>query len=90
MPKSAQQILDAADLLVRRFEQHEPSDNARDAKPLKAVRAAFLLRAQAERELQAAVVAARHEGHTWASIGAMVGTSGEAARQRYAQHVSAA
>jgi len=31
----------------------------------------------------------RHDGHTWAAIGAMVGTSGEAARQRDGQAVNA-
>jgi hypothetical protein len=30
-----------------------------------------------------AVRAARADGHSWAAIGAMLGTSGEAARQRY-------
>ena len=45
--------------------------------------------AEAERNLGDAVVRARHEGHSWAAIGAMVGTSGEAARQRYSQAVKA-
>jgi hypothetical protein len=53
------------------------------------VRDGFLARADAERVLLDAVVRARHEGHSWASIGAMVGTSGEAARQRYGQSVRA-
>jgi len=26
---------------------------------------------------------ARHEGYSWRSIGSLIGTSGEAARQRY-------
>jgi hypothetical protein len=30
-----------------------------------------------------AVAVARAEGHSWATIGAMLGTTGEAARQRY-------
>jgi hypothetical protein len=34
-------------------------------------------------------MSARHNGHSWASIGAMVGTSGEAARQRFGQSVNA-
>lgn len=34
-------------------------------------------------DLRDAVVQARADGHSWAAIGAMVGTSGEAARQRY-------
>ena len=55
---------------------------------LRAVRLAFQSRAAAERGLADAVALAREEGHSWASIGAMVGTSGEAARQRYSRHVS--
>jgi hypothetical protein len=89
MPRSAQQILDSADELAARFEQHEPGDNVRDADTLRAVRDAFLARADAERVLLDAVAQARREGHSWASIGAMVGTSGEAARQRYGQSVHA-
>jgi hypothetical protein len=45
-------------------------DQADDAAGLRAVRAAFQARA---------------EGHSWAATGAMVGTSGVAARQRYGQ-----
>jgi hypothetical protein len=88
MPRTAQQILDQADELVARFEQHEPGDDTRDAAALRCVRDAFLARADAERELSVAVVQARRAGHSWASIGAMVGTSGEAARQRYGQSVT--
>ena len=89
MPRTAQEILDHADALAARFEQHEPSDDVREASALGAVRDAFLARAKAERGLADAVVRARHSGHSWASIGAMVGTSGEAARQRYGQSVAA-
>ena len=89
MPRSAQQILDSADELAARFEQHEPGDNVREASALRAIRDAFLARADAERALLDAVAQARHDGHSWASIGAMVGTSGEAARQRYGQSLHA-
>jgi hypothetical protein len=89
MPRSAQEILDHADELAARFEAHQPGDEARDATELRLVREAFLSRADAERTLRDAVVRARHNGHSWASIGAMVGTSGEAARQRYGQSVNA-
>ena len=89
MPRTAQEILDSADDLARRFEQHQPGNNARDAGALRAVRDAFLARADAERQLQAAVAQARRQRHSWAAIGAMVGTSGEAARQRYGQSVTA-
>jgi predicted phage gp36 major capsid-like protein len=89
MPRTAQEILDHADELAARFETHEPGDDIHDATELRLVREAFLARADAERVLGDAVVRARHSGHSWASIGAMVGTSGEAARQRYGQSVNA-
>jgi hypothetical protein len=89
MPRTAQEILDHADELAARFESHEPGNDVRDAADLRLVREAFLTRADAERALGEAVVRARHTGHSWASIGAMVGTSGEAARQRYGQSVIA-
>lgn len=82
MPRTAREILDHADELAARFERAEPSD-LRDATALSVVRDAFLARAAAERDLGDAVARARRDGHSWAAIGAMVGTSGEAARQRY-------
>lgn len=88
MPRTAQEILDNADELAARFEQIEP-DDPRDATALRTVREAFVARAETERVLRKAVVEARHDGHSWASIGAMAGTSGEAARQRYGQAVKA-
>ena len=89
MPRTTQEILDHADELAARFEQHQPTDDGtRDASGLTVVRTAFLARAAAERQLLDAVAQARRQGHSWASIAAMVGTSGEAARQRYGQAVS--
>ena len=88
MPRTTQEILDHADELAARFEQHQPADDgARDASALTAVRTAVLARAAAERQVVDAVGQARREGHSWASIGAMLGTSGEAARQRYGRAV---
>ncbi len=88
MPRTAQEILDNADELAARFERAEPGD-LREASALRTVREAFVSRAETERALRVAVVEARHDGHSWASIGAMVATSGEAARQRYGQAVNA-
>ena len=79
-----QEILDQAEELATRFEQHEPVEaNVKDASALRTVFAAFQARADAERQLSEAVAEARQGGHSWAAIGAMLGTSGEAARQRY-------
>ena len=88
MPRTAQEILDNADELAARFERAEPGE-LRDATALRTVREPFVARAETERALRNAVVEARYDGHSWASIGAMVGTSGEAARQRYGQAVNA-
>lgn len=86
MPRSLEEILHHADELAARFEGHDAdSADAADATALRAVRAAFTERAEAEARLADAVSVARGEGHSWAAIGAMVGTSGEAARQRYGQ-----
>lgn len=86
MPRSIEEILEQADELADQFEHHEANDeNIADAAALRALREAFLDRAMAERRLADAVSVARAEGHSWAAIGAMVGTSGEAARQRYGQ-----
>ena len=48
-----------------------------------ALRLAAFKRASAERELGEAVAAARVADLSWRQIGEIVGTSGEAARQRY-------
>jgi len=40
-------------------------------------------RANAERAIKIAVEHARSHGYSWAFIGKIIGTSGEAARQRY-------
>jgi hypothetical protein len=84
MPRSAEEILARADELARRFENYEPEPGeVKDARPLRDIATAFARLASSERELADAVSVARAEGHSWASIGAMLGTSGEAARQRY-------
>ena len=84
MPRSAEEILARAEELARRFEDHVPvPGDVRDAAALRAVADAFARRAASERALAAAVHTARAEGHSWSAIGAMLGTSGEAARQRY-------
>ena len=89
MPRTVAEILEQADELAARFEAHEPdASGVNDAASLRAVRGAFQARAEAERLLANAVSVARAEGHSWATIGAMVGTSGEATRQRYGRPVS--
>jgi hypothetical protein len=84
MPRTIDEIILQAEELAARFEDHEPSaDDIKDASALRELRQAFLARADAEQRVTDAVRKARAKGHSWASIGAMVGTTGEAARQRY-------
>ena len=86
MPRSLKEILEHADELQQRFERHEPDDEGiADAGALRAVHQAALTRGRAEAELAESVALARADGHSWQAIGAMIGTSGEAARQRYGQ-----
>lgn len=88
MPRTVEEILADADDLAARFEEDNlgPGRVVNGAS-LREVRKAFEAKARAERDLADAVTVARAEGHSWAAIGAMLGTSGEAARQRYGQPV---
>ncbi len=90
MPRSLQEILEHADELKRRFEEHEPND-VRDAAPLHAIRKAVTDRAATERRVAETVATAREAGVSWSAIASMLGTSGEAARKRYSgQHAESA
>ncbi len=84
MPRTVQDILDHADELARRFEAYEPAAvDERDASVFAALRDAVVSRSDAERSIMTAVGKARAAGYSWAFIGSLLGTSGEAARQRY-------
>jgi hypothetical protein len=70
--------------LVKRFEDYEPSPtDERDPAVFGELRRAVLSRSDAERSIKRALKHARERGYSWAFIGSLVGTSGEAARQRY-------
>lgn len=84
MPRTVQEILDHADELAQRFEDYEPKpDDERDLRVFVALRDAVMSRSDAERAITDAVHAARVHGYTWVFIGTLLGTSGEAARQKY-------
>jgi 3-mercaptopyruvate sulfurtransferase SseA len=84
MPRSTKEIIEQADELSKRFQDHVPgATNVRTADTLRQVRQAFFDRPEAEKNLTAAVEAAGTYDQSWAAIGAMLGTSGEAASQRY-------
>ena len=84
MPRTVKDILQHTDELARRFEEYEPNpDDERDPEAFIALRRAVESRAQAERGVIEAVAKARASGLSWRTIGSLIGTSGEAARQRY-------
>jgi hypothetical protein len=91
VPRSIQEILDNADELASRAEWYEPrQEDEIDVEVYAALRDAARERAVAERAVVEAVNAARVHGVSWAKIGAVLGTSGEAARQRYGHLVKRA
>lgn len=84
MPRSTKDILAHADDLAKRFEDYEPrEEDRRNPAALAALRTAVAARAEAERKVLDGVVLAREQGVPWSTIGSEVGTSGEAARQKY-------
>lgn len=84
MPRSVADILAHADELAARFEDYEPQPgDERDPAAVIALREAAVERSAAERHVRDAVATARKAGLPWATIGSYLGTSGEAARQRY-------
>ena len=83
MPRSIQEILDHADELAKRFEDYEPDPS--DARPVEEylLERAALARARSERQIVDAVTAARANSVSWQRIGELLGTSAQAAQQRY-------
>lgn len=89
MPRTVEEILQHADELAARFESYEPDPaDELDAGAVALLRAAIAERSEAERHPIEAVRKAREAGMSWSVIGTFVGTSGEAARQRYSSKVA--
>ncbi len=84
MPRSIQDVVQHGDQLAKRFEACEPAAaDERDPDVFAALRRSVLARSEAERSIEQAVADARTHGYSWRTIGALLGTYGEAARQRY-------
>jgi len=88
MPKSLQDILDHADEIADRIERGEFEWNPHDARGTRLITEAIERRARAERDIADGVALARADGIDWRTIGAFLGTTGEAARQRYGARVT--
>ena len=84
-PRSIEDIRARAHEFAGAFEDYEPQPGDQDAPipPVMAFKLAAWRRDPAERELADAVRAAREQRLSWREVGEAIGTSGEAARQRY-------
>ena len=86
MPRSIHDLIsdEEAEALADRFEQYEPKpEDELDIKIYLGLRDAAAARLQVERGIFDLVLRAREDGFSWNLIGTLLGTSGEAARQRY-------
>jgi hypothetical protein len=89
MPKSLDDRLSHDDDLARYFEHYEPSDeDRRDTASHNALVKAVHDRASAERDIDRAVGEMRIARWSWSTIGSILGTSGQAAQQRYGSRAS--
>lgn len=89
MPRSLDELIAQADAFADKFERYEPRDDDRGEPALMALRRVAYQRSLIERDLAEAVRKARTDGLSWAKIGKELGTTGEAARQRYGDTIDA-
>jgi hypothetical protein len=88
MARSTEELLAHADELAKRFENYEPAPGDRAAAdPETLLRLAAMKRGEVEAQVASAVTVARAGGLSWAKIGSALGTSGQAANERYAKDV---
>jgi hypothetical protein len=89
MPKSIKDILSNADSLSQRLKQYEPDPkDERDVKIFKSLQQAVIEKSLVEENLLKIIKKARKNGYSWSLIGSFLGTSGEAARQKYSNSKS--
>lgn len=84
MPRTVEEILAHANELADQFESDDYAGEQVSPAEYELI-AAARDRATAEARIASAVASARSSGISWAKVGRMIGTSGEAARQKYAQ-----
>ncbi|MBA3360626.1 MAG: hypothetical protein H0T94_04030 [Acidimicrobiia bacterium] len=90
MPRSIQEILDQAEELARRFEEFDTRLEDERSVEEYLLRRAALSRLRSERQTADAVIAERAAGISWRKIGEILGTSAQAAQQRYREVVEEA
>lgn len=86
MPRTKEQLQQAADDAERWLDSLDPAAIASpeaDASWLRRIGVAVRAAATSQAELAEAVIAAREHGHTWTQIATMLGTSRQAAQERY-------
>ena len=89
MPRSLHDILEHAQQLAEKFEQFESSDLREVPAEEYVLTRAVINRARSEEALIDAITRARLAGLTWQRIGDSIGTSAQAAQQRYGHLVEA-
>ena len=87
MPRSIQEILDHAEELAQRFEDLDPEEAREIPVEEYLLQRAVMTRARSEQQLLDAVAQARSKGLSWQKIGELIGTSAQAAQQRYGSFV---
>jgi len=88
MPRTREQLQQAADDAERWLDSLDPTAAASpdaDASHLRRISAAVRSAATSQVELAKAVAAAREHGHSWTQIATMLGTSRQAAQERYGE-----
>lgn len=86
MPRTREQLEQAAREAEKWLDDIEAGRvevEVRDATDLRRIGLAVIARDKADAEIDAAVQAARHNGWDWGRIGAILGVSKQAARERY-------
>lgn len=85
MPRTREQLEQAAAEAETWMAQLDPETSVAEVADLKAITDAMRAMAAAQANLEAAVLAARAGGRSWGHIAIALGTSRQAARQRYDQ-----
>jgi len=88
MPRTREQLQQAAEDAERWLDALDPATIASpeaEATYLRRIGAAVSAAAANQAELAAAVDAARDHGHSWTQIATMLGTSRQAAQERYGE-----